>query len=473
LGAALVTLLGAACSAQPSVERTFDERAPVVEGEPSEAGIEDAVLLLRTVVDRRELVCSASLVAPNLAMTARHCVSHVVEGLFSCTVSGELVEGETGSGRLGNHLPAEGIEFFGGPLPHDEPLARGQEVISTLSETVCLNDLAFVVLDRPIELPVLPLRLEGRARTGELAILVGYGLDETQSENQPFDVTTQGRTRKADLPIRDVGPDSIDDGVTIVPPRTIVLEGPSGCVGDSGGPLMAERTNAVLGVYSLLGAESCLATDARHLFTHVPPFQALIEEAFLAAGAEPTLEPMPRGFGEPCDDARECEGERCVEFPNEGLRCTTACGADDCPDGFECNAEVSDEPVCVPAPDDPGGDPDGSAGAAGAGSSGAAGAQSEPEGRRPRRASGGCAFGVVGTSTAPFEWALALLFGICALRRRRQRRPSSGSSGGAFGASGLAGAAGRGRDGGAVARAAETEGAAEAGAIATVLDASA
>lgn len=398
LRAVLVALLGTACSEQASLERTLIERGAVVEGEPSEAGIEDAVLLLRTEVDRRELICSASLVAPNLALTARHCVSHLVEGLFSCTVHGELIDDQdAGAGRLGLHLPAEDIEFFGGPAPRDEPLARGQRVLSTLSETICQNDIAFVVLDRALELPVLPLRLAGRARIGELSILVGYGLDETQNESQPFDVETQGRTRKADLPIRDVGPDSNDDVVTTAPPRTIVLEGPSGCVGDSGGPLIAEETKAVLGVYSLLGAESCLARDARHLYTHVPPFQALIDQAFLAAGGEP--------IPEPTDD------------PGEGSAGAGGAGSDGSAGA-------------------PGADPGGAGGSGGSageepgGSAGAAGAGSEPEVRRARKASSGCAFSMAPDAPAKrIAFGVALLGAACAVRRRVQRRPSRGSSG--------------------------------------------
>jgi hypothetical protein len=412
LGAACLTLIGSvACAESPSGQLPSAERSPVVNGEPSEAGIEDAVLLLRTEVGGRELVCSSSLVAPNLVLTARHCVSHLVEGLFSCTVRGELVEDGSGAGRLGIHLPAADLEFYGNEVPRRMPLARGERVLSTLSETICQNDLAFVVLDRRLDLPVFPLRLTGRARRGELATMVGYGLDETQNETQPFDVTTQGRTRKTDLVVAEVGPDSLDDGVTTAPPRSVVVEEPSGCVGDSGGPLLAQRTNAVLGVYSLLNAESCLASNARHLFAHVPSFRALTDEALLAARAEPVAEPVPPGLGEPCDDPLDCAGERCVEFPDAGLRCTESCTEDACPEAFACDTERSDDPVCVPAPNDPGDDPDGSAGAAGS--------PEEPGVKRKSRGSGGCALARP-LDDSP-EWILVALAFVGVLGGRRRR----------------------------------------------------
>jgi len=273
----------------PSSAEPVRERTPVVGGEPSGPGIEDGVLLLYGNVEGRELVCSASLIAKNLVVTARHCVSHLTEGLFSCSTRGELIEGEPNAGRLGAHFPADTFEFFGGALPHDALLARGKEVISTLSATICTNDIAFVVLDREVDLPVLPLRLGSRAVRGEAVTLVGYGLDETMDPFDPFDVSEQPRTRKAGLTIAAVGPDTVED-VTDTPPRMILLEGPSGCLGDSGGPLIDSETHALLGIYSLLDGESCVGSNLRHLFGHLPSFPALVDRAFEAAGAEPLLE---------------------------------------------------------------------------------------------------------------------------------------------------------------------------------------
>src|SRR6185369_1972707 len=108
-----------------------------------------------------------------------------------------------------------------------------------------------------------------------------------------IDYTTQPRKQKRDLEIAAVGPDSIADGVTTVPPRELILDGPSGCIGDSGGPLLAEKTGALLGVYSLQDGESCSAPEVRHQMVHVPAFQTLIDEAFTAAGCQP--EPEPAG----------------------------------------------------------------------------------------------------------------------------------------------------------------------------------
>jgi hypothetical protein len=262
-----------------------------VYGEPSPAGTsDDAVLVLRTTIDGQELVCSASLVAKNLVLTARHCVAHSIQGPFNCTVRGALVDNPDGAGQIGLDLPANSLEFYGGAAPRHAPLARGSAIFSTLSSTICMNDLALVVLDRDVDLPVLPLRLSGRARMGESVILVGYGFDETEST---IDVRTQVRHRKTGLTISGVGPDSLDQGVTTVAPRTIVVEGPSGCVGDSGGPLRDATSGAIVGVYSLLDGVTCVDPSVRHEFVHVPPLRAVIDDAFQAAGATPMLESTP------------------------------------------------------------------------------------------------------------------------------------------------------------------------------------
>jgi hypothetical protein len=269
----------------------------IVGGEPSPAGgPQDAVLLLRTMINGQELLCTSSLVAPNLVLTARHCIANLVEGPFNCSVEGELFDNPTGAGQLGLDLPASTLEFYGGALPRTKPLAHGLSIVSTLSDTICVNDIAFVVLDRAVALPVLPLRLHGRATLGEPVTLVGYGL--VSDDQQIIDFSAQPRQQKTGLSIAGVGPDSLADGVTTVPPRALFLDGPSGCVGDSGGPLLDASSNALLGVYSLLDGGQCSDANVRHQLVHVPAFQALTEQAFAAAGADPVPEAQPMNLGD-------------------------------------------------------------------------------------------------------------------------------------------------------------------------------
>jgi hypothetical protein len=82
------------------------------------------------------------------------------------------------------------------------------------------------------------------------------------------------------------------------------VEGPSVCLGDSGGPLLAQETKALVGVHSLIEGD-CGAPETRSFFTHLPPLWPWVERAFEMAGATPTLEPEPP---DPCADAGECAG---------------------------------------------------------------------------------------------------------------------------------------------------------------------
>lgn len=284
--------LVAAC-ATPAEEPSERAQQPVVEGEPSDE-TQDGVLLLRGTLDDSELICTASLVAPNLVLTARHCVAYLSEGLFSCNVRGELEPSDAVGGRLGLHVPAEQLELYARETPRRAPIARAQRVFSTLSPTICTNDIAFVLLDRALDLPLVPMRLDRAAEAGEQAVLVGYGMDEKEAG---IDYVRQPRLQRRDLRIAAVGPASLSDGVTTAPPRSILLRGPSGCLGDSGGPLLSQASGAVLGVYSLQAGESCSAANIGQQLVQVQPFDVLIAEAFAAAGAEPIPEPLPSNAG--------------------------------------------------------------------------------------------------------------------------------------------------------------------------------
>jgi Trypsin len=371
-----------ACSAPASHEPDLSvAHGSIVFGEPSNAGAEDAVLLLRTMVDGQELLCTASLVAPNLALTARHCVARVTEGPFNCSVKGELYDNPTGAGRLGLDLSATSLDFYDGALPRTKPIAHGLSIVSTLSNTTCVNDIAFVVLDRAVALPVLPLRLHGSAALGEAVTLVGYGLVDDNA--QTIVVRTQPRLRKTGLSIAGVGPASLADGVTTVPPRSLILKGPSGCVGDSGGPLLAASSNAVLGVYSLLNGVACSDARVRHQLVHVPAFQALTEQAFAAAGADPVPE------------ARQDAGADAADAANTVDDASNADDASTADDASDADADDADD---AGVPHTPG-----------------------------TSKSSGCAFLPARTQSSPSPSGLALLLALfCfrgrAARKRRERR---------------------------------------------------
>jgi len=360
----------------------------VVRGVPSPpGGWDDGVVLVRTIAADHDVVCSGSLVAPNLVLTARHCVSYLTDGLFRCNARGELVDSEAGAGTLGLHFPSSDVEVYAAMEPRDQPVARGMTTLSTLSATICSNDLAFLVLDRALDLPPLPLRLGSPARKSEAVTLVGYGTTDTSDMGAPFDFRTTSRARKEDLTIADVGPDSIATDAA-VPPRAILEIGAAGCVGDSGAPLVATKTHAVLGVYSLLAGDRCDSPTVRNYFVHLPAFSELIGQAFRAAGATPIEEPK--------DDA----GAESIDAETE--RSDDALGTADAWDETASDAAEEPAPLAPPPPPAPEADT----------SDGCSLAPSK-------------AFGFGANLRCAGLAALAFLLRV--RRATRQRRPSSGS----------------------------------------------
>lgn len=383
---------GCSASKAPSLGRA---REAIIGGELSQHGIEDAVLLLRTVTaENGERLCSASLVAENLAVTARHCAATVGDGRFLCSPSGERTEIDADAGRMGLDLPPETLEFYSNDTPRSEPVALGERIVSTLSDSACRDDLAFVVLDRAVELPILPLRRGRPGLEGEAVVAVGYGM--TQGNAPAIDYETQKRRRKAGLSISSVGPDS-RDVVGMAPARVVIVDGPGACLGDSGGPLLAESTNALLAVHSLVEGD-CVSPESRSWYAHLPPLWPWAERAFDAAGATPTLEPDPSG--DPCTEGG-CAGQGAGGAAAGGAGGNDSSGAGGAP----------------PKPPDP--EPD-------------AGTRTKPTERRDS----GCAIGDArrrGSSTASAAaLSLAALLRRMRRRARAQRRPSSGSEPGGF-----------------------------------------
>lgn len=278
--------LAVGCSS-PDTDSVGEVRHAIIGGEISPAGTDDdAVLLLRATADG-EVICTATLVAPNLALTARHCVAFGGPPAFQCTETGELIPNDWEGGTLGADFPSDSIELFTVDK-RDEPVAVVSSIVSSNTDTICKNDIAFLILDRNVSLPARAIRSGTPTTTDEKVTLVGYGAAIT---GQKLDYLTLNRKRLTGQDVVDVGPESASDPIFFAPPRSLLLYGPAACSGDSGGPAFSEKTGAVIGVFSILSEGDCSAQDLELLYTHTSPFSALIGEAFEAAGAEPVPEP--------------------------------------------------------------------------------------------------------------------------------------------------------------------------------------
>ncbi|HXN30987.1 MAG TPA: trypsin-like serine protease, partial [Polyangiaceae bacterium] len=242
--------------------------------------------------------CSAVLVAPTLAMTARHCVASTTPGSFSCTAAGEVVNTGNGAGQIGTDNVAATLTFFAAASANagasGTPDAVGVRIISTQTPTACRDDLAFVVLDRTIPgLVPAPIRITRTTSVGETVSVWGYGLT---------DHLAPMALRVADgVQIAGVGPDVALTSTQVAPVRAVRV-GPVTCQGDSGGPVVSAATGAVIAIVSLgsqAGANGPYCTSNELADTTGPRLAAYhdwIATVFQEAGASPLTD-------DPTDDA--------------------------------------------------------------------------------------------------------------------------------------------------------------------------
>lgn len=370
-------LSAAACQEPQSADAiSWDQlRQPVIGGTLDEESRYPGVVALLAESPQVSF-CSGTLIAPNLVLTALHCVSTLNNMDFSCSLDGELIQHRAGAGELGAPVEPEDVSVYAGVVPDlENPVAKGEALFSTNSTQICRNDLALLVLDRDLDLPLTPLRLEERTVAGESVTVVGYGHSGDPVVARHF---------RSKVRIVDVGTDDRGGDGGFAPPRTFAT-GRATCPGDSGGPALAENAPGapIAGLYSIVAGD-CTTEGARNIFTQVAPFRELILEAFAYAGHEPLrVEPaMPpieagTGTGESDSSSDTMDQSSCVAGETGSRGCSR------------------NEPTGDPSADE----------------------ATSPE--RQRRLRSGCGIGVSGRSFPPSSLLLlALVLGVRHVRQR-------------------------------------------------------
>ena len=339
-------LLVASCATSPE-ETAASTSSAIIDGDASTPAQNFVVEVVHPVGSLGAFICSGTVVAPNLVLTARHCVTATSGDAFTCDESGNGSDG----GALGADYDPSTVFIYAGleaPGPLTEPSAHGVRFFHDSATNVCDHDLALIELSQPLATPVAALDLDTKVQPGQTITAIGWGV--VADGGSP-----SVRQERGLVPIVTVGPGADALGYE-VPPNEFAV-GESICEGDSGGPAVGAM-GSVVGVVSSGGnnvmtmstnaAVTCLGASTVNLYTETAAFRDVILNAFTTIGATPVLVDVP--IGETCTSSSECTTALCASVESDaGLVCTESCATASCPDGFRCDTSGG-HALCASAP---------------------------------------------------------------------------------------------------------------------------
>jgi hypothetical protein len=283
-------------------------------------------------VNGGQAICSGTLIAPNLVLTAQHCVAEITSQFVQCgntPFGNQFAPGSFGVTTQTN-FPQNAGDYFGVNTVHTPPGAN-----DTCGFDIALLELAQNITETE---PIVP-RIDVPIETGESYTAVGFG--------HVGDGTGSGTRRQ--LGGREVlcgtGECSINDGI-----ETTEFAGTDGtCQGDSGGAAL-DSEGRVLGALSR-GPDGCAGSVYSAVDAWAQWLRDTGEMAAMNGGYDapiwvtdgvsevPENDPDLDGILDPDDNCPQTPNEEQVDGDGDGL-------GDECDDDLDGDGTANDVDNC-------------------------------------------------------------------------------------------------------------------------------